>query len=81
LNWFERLTGFREAEYYDTRSKLKVEGTQLRSMVNGKSYCIGTLELVSLQTLRDRVAAGSGLPGRLKVSVVRGMCEKMHQTT
>jgi hypothetical protein len=79
LNWFERLTGFRETEYYETRSKLKVEGTQLRSMVNGKSYCIGTLELVSLQTLRDRVAAGSGLPGRLKVSLVHGNVRKMHQ--
>ena len=79
MNWFERLTGFRETEYYDTRSKLKVEGTRLRSMVNGKSYCIGTLELVSLQTLRDRVAAGSGLPGRLKVSLVRGDVREMHR--
>lgn len=79
MNWFERLTGFRETEYYDTRSKLKVEGTQLRSMVNGKSYCIGTLELVSLQTLRDRVSTGSGLPGRLNVSLVRGDVREMHR--
>jgi len=79
LNWFERLTGFSEAEYNDTRSKLKLDGTQLRSLVNGKSYGIGTLELVSLQDLRDRVAAGSGLPGQLKVSLVRGDVRKMHR--
>jgi hypothetical protein len=79
LNWFERLTGFQETEYNDTRSKLGVEGAQLRSLVNGKSYGIGTLELVSLQTLRDRVATGSGLPGRLKVRLVRGDVRTMHQ--
>jgi hypothetical protein len=79
LNWFERLTGFRETEYNDTRSKLEVDGSQLRSLVNGKSYGIGTLELVSLQTLRNRVATGSGLPGRLKVSLVRGDVRAMHQ--
>ena len=79
MNWFERLTGFRESEYSDTRSKLRVDGRQLRSLVNGKSYGIGTLELVSLQALRDRVLAGSGMPGRLKVSLVRGDVRAMHQ--
>ena len=79
MNWFERLTGFHETEYNDTRSKLEVDGTLLRSLVNGKSYGIGTLELVSLQTLRNRVAIGSGVPGRLKVSLVRGDVRTMHQ--
>jgi hypothetical protein len=79
MNWFERLTGFDEREYSDTRSKLEVNGTQLRSLVNGNSYGIGTLELVSLQTLRERAAAGSGLPGRLKVSLVRGDVRAMHR--
>ncbi|MBK6593633.1 MAG: hypothetical protein IPG23_13300 [Burkholderiales bacterium] len=79
MDWFERLTGFRETEYNDTRSKLEVEGAKLRSKVTGRSYGIGTLELVSLQTLRDRVCAGSGLPGRLKVSLVRGDVRKIHR--
>lgn len=79
MNWFERLTGFCETEYAETRSRLAVDGTRLRSVVNGKSYAIGTLELVSLQTLRDRVAGGGALPGRLRVSLVRGDVRKMHQ--
>jgi hypothetical protein len=79
MDWFEKLTGFPEVNYKDTRSKLEVQGTQLRSLVNAKSYGIGTLELVSLQTLRERVAAGGGLPGRLKVSLVRGDVRTMHQ--
>ena len=59
MDWFEKLTGFREASYDDTRAKLSVEGSRLRSLVNGKSYEIGHLELVSLQTLRKRAEPGS----------------------
>jgi hypothetical protein len=46
MDWFEILTGFRETDYDDTRAKLKVEGTRLRSLVNDKDYGIGDLELV-----------------------------------
>ena len=35
MDWFEKLTGFRETSYDDTRAKLHVEGTQLQSLVNG----------------------------------------------
>ncbi len=48
--------------------------------MNGKSYGIGELELVSLQTLRERAKSGVGLPGRLKVSIVRGDVREMHQS-
>lgn len=78
MDWFEHLTGFREVDYEQTRRQLEVKDGQLRSMVNGKSYGIGDLELVSLQSLRARVVAAAGLPGRLKVSVVRGDVRAMH---
>jgi hypothetical protein len=78
MDWFEKLTGFRETSYDDTRAKLAVEGNRLRSLVNGKSYGIGELELVSLATLRDR-AKSAARPGRLKVSIVRGDVRKMHR--
>ena len=55
MDWFEQLTGFRETNYDATRAKLKVEGDQLQSLVNGKSYGIGELELVPLQALRSRL--------------------------
>jgi len=79
MDWFERLTGFREAGYEETRAKLKVDGRRLQSLVNGKSYRIGELELVSLQTLRERVKSVGGLSGRLKVSVVTGDVREMHR--
>jgi hypothetical protein len=80
MDWFEMLTGFREAGYDDTRVKLAVDGDRLKSLVNGKSYSIGELELVSLQALRERVASAGALPGRLKVSVVSGDVRQMHQS-
>ena len=79
LDWFERLTGFRETSYDDTRAKLKVEGNQLKSLINGKSYEIGELKLVPLQSLREKANASGELPGRLKVSVVTGDVRQMHQ--
>ena len=79
MDWFERLTGFKEVGHETTRSRLSVEGTRLRSLVNGGSYEAGELELASLHSLRNEVANASGPSGRLKVSVVRGDVRRMHQ--
>lgn len=79
MDWFERLTGFRELDYATTRQNLEVDGTQLRSRVNGASFGIGEFELVSLQTLRERVQRGSGMSGKLRVRAVSGDVRKMHQ--
>jgi len=63
MDWFERLTGFREGPYAETLAKVKVDAERLHSQVNGKSYAIGRLELVSFGILRARtkaaLAAGS----------------------
>src|SRR5439155_21396878 len=79
MDWFERLTGFRETSYDETRRRLEVDGCRLRSRVNGKSYAIGELELLSVQTWRERVHAAGGLPGRIKVAVVPGDVRRLHQ--
>jgi hypothetical protein len=76
MDWFQRLTGFREAGYADTQRQLVVEGDRLRSLVNGKTYGIGRFEQPSLGELRARVKPA---PGRLKVSIVTGDVRKLHQ--
>ncbi len=76
MDWFQRLTGFAEMSYEETRSKLEVEGCQLRSLENGQSYGIGELTLPSLKSLREKI---KGKPGRLKVSLERGDVRQMHQ--
>lgn len=79
MDWFERLTGFRETSYDDTRRRLEVGGGRLRSSANGKSYSTGELELVSVQALRDRVDSAGDLPGRIRVQVVTGDVRRLHQ--
>ncbi len=81
MDWFERLTGFRERDYHETRDRLAVDGDRLRSLVNEKSYGIGTLELVSLETLRQRVNSPRPKPGKLKVSIVTGDVRAMHRSS
>jgi hypothetical protein len=54
-------------------------GTTLRSKVNGAAYGIGSLELAPLQELRNRVAAGPALHGRLQVSIIQGDIRAMHR--
>jgi hypothetical protein len=77
-DWFEALTGFQERSYEDTREKLRIEGRQLRSLVNNKSYAVGTLEVVSLGTLRERAKGSGGSPGSLRVSIATGDVGLMH---
>ena len=81
MDWFEKLTGFRETGYEETRARLEVEGGRLRSRINGASYGIGELELVSLQALRERAKSAGNLPGRVKTSVVTGDVRRMHRSS
>jgi hypothetical protein len=80
MDWFERIAGFTETGYGETRSRLAVEGEELRSCVTGRRFAVGRLEVVSLQALRERVASGHSLPGRLAVRNVSGDVRRMHQT-
>jgi hypothetical protein len=78
MDWFERLTGFRESGYAETRARLEVSDGRLRSRINRASYRTGELELVSLQALRDRAQAAGAPRGRLRASVVKGDVRRMH---
>ena len=68
-DWFERLTGFREADATDPRSRLRLDGTRLHSLANRSSHEAGTLDIPSLASLRQRAAT---LPasGRLRARIV-----------
>lgn len=82
MDWFEQLTGFREltgpAGYEATRRQIVLEGPHLTSKVNGRRFGVGTLELVSLATLRRRAAAAAPVPGRPAVRVVQGDVRALH---
>jgi hypothetical protein len=80
MDWFEKLTGFRESDYGVTRSRLEVSGGRLRSKANEQTYGIGNLETPSLKELRQRAQpVVVNLAGRVKVSCVSGDVRTMHR--
>ena len=55
MSWFEQLTGCVETSPEDVRRQLVVEGSQLRSRSNGRTWNCGTLQVLSLAELREQV--------------------------
>ena len=78
MDWFETLVGFPEGDHTEVQRRLAVRGDQLHSLVNGRQYAIGKLELLSLEALADRAAVGGGLPGRLRVTCLEGDVRALH---
>lgn len=77
MNWFEHLTGFAEDGYAATQRRLRVEGDELVSTVNGKRYGIGELTLPTLAELRARVNPARGQ--RSSVAGMVGDARALHQ--
>ena len=78
MDWFERLVGFREGPYDETRNNLQISGGRLISKVNGASFRTGALEIRSLSELRTKARATRS-KGRLKLSQVVGDVRIMHR--
>jgi hypothetical protein len=78
MDWFERLTGFKEGDYASTRSRLAVESGRLTSLINRRSFSPGHLELAKLSELRDRVRSSSARPGKMRVSLMSGDIRTIH---
>lgn len=69
MSWLRKLTGFEEAGYHEVRDLLKVGDAPLRSHLSGRSFDIGTLELVSPQALRREEAPDRA--AQLKIDFVQ----------
>lgn len=76
-DWFERLTGFAEDGYAATQARLRVEGEELVSTVNGKRYGVGELTLPALADLRARVNPARGQ--RSSVRALVGEARALHR--
>ncbi len=79
MDWFETLMGFREESYASAKAKMKAEGGRLYSLITGKSYQIGTFELISLDTLRQKTLTTAPFPRKSNVSIVIGDVRKLHR--
>jgi hypothetical protein len=66
MSWFEQLFGFAERPYLETQAAFELEGEQLRSKVNGRTFAAGRFSTPSVASLRE--AANGLLPGKLSVT-------------
>jgi len=78
VDWFERITGFRESGRAATRRRLAVEGDCLVSRVNGSRHGIGHLELCTLESLRARAGAAPARAARTTVRCLAGDARALH---
>jgi len=79
MDWFEKLTGFRERDWIGTRKLLTLDGSRLISRTNDASYGIGDFELISLGKLREQCLALNPVKGTAKLNIEVGDVRRMHQ--
>ena len=76
-NWFTHLFGFNETSSKVVQQNIVLEGDKLRSRANNKVYQFGSLEVVSLQDLRNRSNLTPGL-NRNTIGEVIGDVQHYH---
>ena len=55
MDWFEKLTGFREKSPQQVRENLIIDDRKMRSLINGKTLVAGRLSTPSLGELRQHI--------------------------
>ena len=78
MDWFERITGFKESSYDETRERLSIVDGRLHSSGCSRTWGIGVLETPSLAELRQRASGLRRDQSATRVSVVRGDVRRMH---
>lgn len=76
--WFKNLMGFEEVSHENVQKNIVLDGENLTSIVNGKSYRHGTLELASLEDLRNRISLDE-FSGKIQISEVVGNVMNFHR--
>ena len=79
MDWFHRITGFKEARYGETQRRLQAREGHLYVDGVSTSYGVGELEIISLRALRERAAAIIKAPGQLQAQVVQGDARELHR--
>ena len=79
MTWFEALTGFPERSGDDVRSKIRLDGTRLTSLVNGREFDAGSFATPTLSDLRRKTKPRAG--DRICVSETVGCVRALHADT
>eukprot|EP00435_Cladocopium_sp_Y103_P056995 s248_g19.t1 len=78
-HWFSETFGFAEEAFDRTREKFNFADGVLESKVNGRSFHVGSFELVSVAELRARLGGLDGSLGGLTFSNVCGNAQTLHR--
>lgn len=78
MTWFESLMGFREESPAQVRRQVVVDGDRMKSLVTGKEFTCGRLEIPTLATLRALVRESPRQSGRLRVAELVGDVQALH---
>ncbi len=77
MDWFEKITGFKEGEYRETQARLGIENGKLISDATEKVFAVGKLEIISLADLRSR-AEFIDIAGNLSFDILEGNVRYLH---
>ena len=78
MDWFEKLTGFREESPSQVRENLIVDNEKMRSLVNGKTFAYGRLETPSLGELRQQIQDTKIKTGKLSLREIVADVQSLH---
>jgi len=76
--WFKKLMGFKEESPEQVRGNLELKGTEMFSLVNGKSYHHGQLKTPSLAELRKSSKLFEKHKGVIELSEAIGNVQDFH---
>lgn len=77
MDWFEKLTGFKEESPQQVRENLTVTDNQVISRINNKKFIAGKLETPSLAELRQRIKPIDET-GKLKLQEIIADVQTLH---
>ena len=78
MDWFEKLTGFREESPQQVRNNLIADDGKVKSLVNGRTWVAGRLEIPSLGELRQRIQNTRTKTGKLSLQEVVADVQSLH---
>ena len=79
MTWFDTLTGFSETSGDDVRSKLRLEGSLLKSLENNQTFDCGEFTTPSLNDLRQNSDLSESEGCNIRVSEVVADVQSLHQ--
>jgi hypothetical protein len=81
MMWFEKLTGFPEKSRQQVHENIMIEGSTLKSRINGRVMICGQLETPSLAELRELVKTSKPQIGKISVREVIANVQHLHTDT